>query len=198
MLGKTRFDVGGETPGFDKSAPKQKRDDDDVEPVAYHAGCPELYECFGEAVSVKAWIDLTAMDPTLAVTAVKNRVPYFGVTLTPEHQKWFDDKVCDLLFQSMKDPTSPFYKPGLAAILSAISSSSSAPGHPAPKPKANPKPKGKAKGKAKGTAKAKAESAAEKLKKQLAELRGAANEEEEEEEEDGDEGEDEENAEEQD
>ena len=122
-------------------------------------------------LNATAWIDLTAMDPTLAVVAVASRTPYIGVMLNEKHQEWFEGQVADRVFQSMQDPQNPFYKPHLAAIVAAAANMTT----PSPAPKGQPSPTGKAKAqaKAKTKTKAKAKDLASKLKQQLASLRGA-------------------------
>lgn len=169
VLGKARFEVGGKTEGVVSDAPPKRREDADTEPLAYHAMCPEIYQSLANTLNATAWIDLTAMDPTLAVVAVASRTPYIGIMLNEKHQEWFEGQVADLVFQSMQDPQNPFYKPHLAAIVAAAANTTT----PSPAPKGQPPPKGKAKAKAKTKAKAKANDLAAKLKQQLASLRGA-------------------------
>lgn len=114
MLGPARFEVGGPTSGV---TGKATRNDSDMEPISVHALPKQLYECLAKSYGVMCWLDLTAMDPTLATTAVLARCPYVGVMFTDAHQQWFVDMVAANVFSAMQDSNSPLYKPELVVIM---------------------------------------------------------------------------------
>ena len=173
MLGKARFDVGGRTEGV--SGSESTRHDDDIEPFAFHAMCSEVYETIANQVNVAAWIDLTAMDTTLAFTAVLNRQPYLGVVLTAEHQKWFEDKVAELFFHSLADTNNEnFYNRRFAELMHAVDSGT-------PPPKNTPKAKAKSAGQPTSATRTKTSATGmksrnkeEELRQKLKQLQGAA------------------------
>ena len=61
------------------------RSDEQVEPVGYHSKPLTLYDELDHSYSIKAWIDLTALDESIALMCILKRKPYFGFALTDYH-----------------------------------------------------------------------------------------------------------------
>lgn len=175
VLGSNRFEVGGKTAGCTREE-MVKRDNDDFEPIAYHAMPPKLYSALGDAHRIAGWIDLTCQDPTLAKVAVEEKKMYIGSCCTPELRDWMKAAMTEWAFKWIQDPGCPYFKADLPPILEKIAGekpASKAKGEAKPKakgksaPKVEPKAKPKVKPQAVVKAKAKSSSAVSKLKKQL-------------------------------
>lgn len=173
LMGPARFEVGGKTEGL--GVKPVKREPEDMEPLAYHGNPPEFYESLGHTFDVAAWIDLTALDLCLASVAVHTRTPYFGVCCTEAHQSFFQEKLSEMIFSEMANPTSPHFQSELQQIIAQIGKDA-----PKPKPKSKPKPKadpsgrgsGRGRGRGMGRGRAGGDNEKSKLRAQLKALQG--------------------------
>lgn len=123
-----RILVGGPAPGEEEAcigedegqtkAKVRQRMAHDMEPVFYHALPITTDEEWHHCYDLAAVISLTAGPGSDALTCVRQRKPYFGVTLTDEHSNqlitWLEKKVWKA-FTCEKDK---LYQPGLAEIIS--------------------------------------------------------------------------------
>ena len=88
LLGHARFAVGGATEGLQlgsDGAPVKgahKRDDDDLEPVAYHANSTDFWGEIIHSFNIGAVFDQTTLDPALAYACILAEIPFAGVVPT--------------------------------------------------------------------------------------------------------------------
>ena len=88
LLGHARFAVGGATEGLQlgsDGAPvrdARKRQDDDLEPVAYHANSTDFWGEIIHSFNIGACFDQTTLDPALAYACILAEIPYAGVVPT--------------------------------------------------------------------------------------------------------------------
>ena len=115
------------------------------EPVFYHGHPIKLDEEVVHSYDLEGVIDLSAGNGQLALTCIRQRKPYFGITLTEAHSaellNWLTSKV----WSSFLDESSKLYVPALAKIMAAADGDEDPAGSPEKKPKA--KAQGKATGK---------------------------------------------------
>jgi hypothetical protein len=88
LLGHMRFAVGGPTEGLQlgsdgATAPhNRKRQDDDVEPVAYHSNSTDFWGEIIHSFNIGACCEQTTLDPALAYACILAEIPYAGVVPT--------------------------------------------------------------------------------------------------------------------
>ena len=101
----------------------------------------ELFEDLFRMTQAVAVIDLTAGDGAAALAAVRLRLKYFGLCLTPCHKEHLATRIKHRLINAVATEGDSFYEPSLvSALLSAET---------APTGDAKPKAKAKARGKGK-------------------------------------------------
>jgi len=84
LLGHARFAVGGATEGLLQlgSDGGRKRQDDDLEPVAYHANSADFWGEIIHSFNIGAIFDQTTLDPALAYACILAEIPFAGVVPT--------------------------------------------------------------------------------------------------------------------
>ena len=116
MLGPFRVAVGGKTPGYDASHKSQSRLA--LEPCFYHERSKEFYQEVLHSYNVGTILDSAPSAGTLPFLAALNRIPYFGVTLTEEHQTRLKERLCHMLLEEFMKENSPVYDAKFAAAIS--------------------------------------------------------------------------------
>ena len=108
------------TKSGEKRAP-QVRKDGDVEPVTYHGIKHEMWEELmhqaGSQGRLKVIVDLTPLDPTLAMVAHAWKVPYIGICLTEEHRDALRRELTRRVFQLFTNQKSKHYNSEVADLL---------------------------------------------------------------------------------
>ena len=160
LYGHARMDVGGPTPGAEGAAPQ--RFADSLEPVGYHTKPEQLYDEIDSAYGAKGWLDLTALDETIALMCIKKRKPYFGCVLTQFHLEALTARILTKIMELFTIESSGLTQAELIAKL--------------PTPTGKPRPKSGTKGQPKKprrqrTPKTAAQKKAD-LKKRLSKLGG--------------------------
>lgn len=184
LYGHARMDVGGPTPGAEGSQAPQ-RFADTLEPVGYHTKPEQLYEELDTAYGAKGWLDLTALDETIALMCIKKRKPYFGCVLTQFHLEALTHRIMAKIMELFTVESSGITQPELIAKLPAFKQlKNKTP--PKPGVKTTPSKKQRRSRVAKTAAQQKAD-----LKKRLSKLGGDDDDAEEPEAEDGDDDEEE-------
>ena len=87
-------------------------------------------------------IDCTPGDGLMAMTHIRARIPYVGVTLTAAHKQEVYDRLLDMTFCAMANTDDALAEPGLVALLSSGTAEASASGGrrgPNPGPKKKPR-----------------------------------------------------------
>ena len=99
------------------------RKDEDVKPVAYNAihkyVWEEVLHQVGSKGRLRAVIDLTANDTTLAMVAMETRTPSLGIAFNAFHLEQLRRRLTQLVSQRFLVPQSTFYNPDLALLMSA-------------------------------------------------------------------------------
>ena len=112
------------------------RKDTDIEPVAYNAIHKDVWEEMlhqvGSKGRLRAVIDLTPTDTTLAMVAMETRTPYLGIAFNTFHLEQLRRRLAQLVFQRSLVPQSPFYNPDLALLMSACELTPNQPEEAAP------------------------------------------------------------------
>ena len=116
MLGPFRVAVGGKTPGYDASQKSQSKLA--LEPCFYHERSKEFYQELLHSYNVGTILDSAPSAGTLAFLAALNRIPYFGVTLTEEHQTRLKERLCHMLLEEFMKENSTVYDAKFAAAIS--------------------------------------------------------------------------------
>ena len=71
----------------------------------------------GPRGKIKAAIDLTPLDPTLAMVCLKSHTPYLGVCLTEVHRDLIKKELERQVFQAFLKAGHALYKPEVAKLL---------------------------------------------------------------------------------
>ena len=151
---------------LDKDAPgPEKRNDDNLEPVFYHAIEETLVAELVHTCSPKKpalIIDLTPGGGTLCLHALKHRIPCLAFPFNEVHAKLLLNRLTKIVFDLMATDGNRFHDLEVSSIMAGGGDDADEDDgeNPKPKPKAKSKSKGQAKPKAKGKAKGKAASAA--------------------------------------
>ena len=99
------------------------RKDEDIEPVSYNAihkyVWEEVMHQVGSKGRLRAVIDLTPTDTTLAMVAMESRTPYVGVGFNTTHVDQCRKRLTHLVPQRLLHPQSVFCSPDLALLMSA-------------------------------------------------------------------------------
>ena len=121
LYGKhARIAVGGATPGIDEGDSKLKKPDHEVEAVFFHAWPMALQEELAFSYDIDDVFDMTAGPPDLALLCCRNRNPYFGITLTEEHDRAFWTELPLRVFHSMCKEGNKLYEARLAEIVKQL------------------------------------------------------------------------------
>ena len=88
-----------------------QRSDEQVEPVGYHSKPLALYDELDHSYSIKAWIDLTALDKSMALMCILKRKPYFGFTLTDYHLAELRKRLVKCTLAEFRNANSPLHQP---------------------------------------------------------------------------------------
>ena len=142
LYGEMRISIGNTS----DSGIVVDRQDDTLEPVAYHQTSAAVWEeCIRSETMAKVIIDWAPMD-NLPILALESGVPYVGVCFTQTHADKLYERLAQMVLQKMKEE-GKFFRPELAKILKPIYGAPKA--KPAPKAKqdAKVKPQAKASGK---------------------------------------------------
>lgn len=131
LYGNARLLPGGPTPdggvpGDNKA--EGKRTDKTIEPVTFHGSSVQLLEellyqvaPFGKwdvgQGNVKAVIDGSAGDGTLATVCLKHGIPYLGVTQNEFHREMLMKRLSQQVFQLYLDDKSPLHDATLCSLL---------------------------------------------------------------------------------
>ena len=126
LYGHARMDVGGPTPGAEGSQAPQ-RFADSLEPVGYHTKPEHLYDELDVAYGAKGWLDLTALDETIALMCIKKRKPYFGCVLTQFHLEALTHRIMAKIIELFTVESSGITQPELIAKLPASKQPKKAP-----------------------------------------------------------------------
>ena len=98
------------------------RKDEDIEPVSYNAihkyVWEEVMHQVGSKGRLRAVIDLTPTDTTLAMVAMESRTPYVGVGFNTTHVDQCRKRLTHLVFQRFLNTQSVFCNPDLALMMS--------------------------------------------------------------------------------
>ena len=128
-----------------KTVKASVRKDTDLEPVTFYAHhetlLEELLHQVGGKGHLRAVLDLTPTEPTMAFLCVKWHLPFLGVCFNDMHRSRLKLRLSQMIFKAFLTSGSPLYK-SEASVLMKISQSNEFPA----KPKAKGKPKAKAKG----------------------------------------------------
>ena len=94
------------------------RKDIDIEPVTYNGLHRKMFEEMTHQVGkVRAIVDLTATEPTLALMALEWNIPCLGVVFNELHKVAIKKRLAELVFQKFQDPNSPSYEADLASLM---------------------------------------------------------------------------------
>ena len=99
------------------------RDKTMEEPFLFHSVPQALFDELCHSHDAVAFIGM-AGDGKAALTALERRLPFFGLSFTPEHTAWLTKRLEAQVFKRFQDPQSKLYQSGLSVIL--------AKGQPAP------------------------------------------------------------------
>ena len=116
-------------------AKHKPRDKDVEEPFMFHTVPMALFDELYHAVDAVAVLGL-ASDGKAAIAALERRIPFFGLSFTPDHSSWLTKRLESQVFKRFQDPQSKLYQAGLSLLLTGP------PGTKAiPKPANQPSPK---------------------------------------------------------
>lgn len=104
-----------------KSKPRDKESE---EPFLFHSAPSLLFKELLHSVDGVAMIGL-AGDGKAALAALELRLPFFGLTFTPEHTKWLIKRLEGQVFKRFHEPQSKLNKPALTKLLSSAGTTSS-------------------------------------------------------------------------
>ena len=179
--------ASGSVPGADEVPRPEFGSGANLEPVAWHSSTVTFYEELVLSLNVKAILDATASDASLAIACLRLKVAYAGVVWTETHRNLLDARIMKELFLEYRTESSPLYQPLLCKLMTEAETaakkddkdetmgdeSSKVEEPPKKKPKSKPKAKSTAvnvQGKAKANPKATAKAA--QILQQLAEFNG--------------------------
>jgi hypothetical protein len=99
--------------GHVKNKPRDKNIE---EPFLFHSVPQALFNELCHSHDAIAVIGLAA-DGKAALAALERRLPFFGLTFTPEHTAWLTKRLEAQVFRRFQDPLSKLYQSGLTVIL---------------------------------------------------------------------------------
>lgn len=136
ILGPNIIKVGGTGPS-DTVDEKEKRTDDTVEPVFYHAWAPTFEEEIIHSFMVKSGVlDIFPGEGGLAMAALRAGVKYCGICFTDAHADHLRKHLIGQTLQAMQTEGDGLYDSQYAAFKKG---SADPPTAASPKPKAKPK-----------------------------------------------------------
>ena len=138
--GEVVDDNDEESDGADDAASSsatKRRTDDTRELAFFHALPSTFWEEVLYDYQIGAVIDVAAGDGSLALAALRARIPYTGVCLTEEHKSKLLSRLKDLLCAGAVRAGDKWYDPTLAKAL--VQATKSQEGEPSAKAKAKPK-----------------------------------------------------------
>ena len=135
IYGTARIQPSGASPdgAVPEDSKREKRSDKTIEPVTFHASSVQMMEellyqvapygqkCVGQA-RVKAVVDLTPGDGTLATVCLKHGIPYLGLVFNEYHQEVLTQRLAQVVFQLFLDEKSPLHDATLCSLLRKKSS----------------------------------------------------------------------------
>ena len=86
------------------------------EPFLFHTVPHTLFEELIHSMDAVAVIAL-AGDGKAALAALQMRIPFFGLSFTPEHSAWLAKRLEGQVFKKYQDATSKLHQPGLTILL---------------------------------------------------------------------------------
>jgi hypothetical protein len=86
------------------------------EPFLFHTVPHTLFEELIHSMDIIAVIGL-ASDGKAALAALQLRLPFFGLTFTPDHTAWLSKRLEGQVFKKYQDGTSKLHQPGLTALI---------------------------------------------------------------------------------
>jgi hypothetical protein len=116
LYGPARLAVGGPTEGADDAKPRV-RNNDDVEPVAYHAKPYALFEELDHGFQIKAWVDLTCLTEVLPMLCISKRKSYLGLCLTTAHVEMLSKRIVQSTFNAFFEEGHPLYQGDAAKLV---------------------------------------------------------------------------------
>ena len=119
LLGPYRVEVGGKTKGAGEMELQRakRKGATDMEPAFWHGRPPTLYHELIHSYQLKAIVDLSPGDGTLAVLCCKLRVPYLGFTLTDVHTELVKHYCLQQLLVAACTEGDKLYEPDLALMF---------------------------------------------------------------------------------
>ena len=93
-------------------------------PFCWHTKPTEYYEELMHAYTITDWWDLTAVDVTLPMLAMRKKFAYLGVCHTKEHQEALAEECIERVFKAMQDPQDVLYESRLSDLLKTSGSGS--------------------------------------------------------------------------
>ena len=115
-----RHAIGGNTPGAEageSSYRGRKREKDDLEPVCFHSHPYVVDEEILHDYPIKAIMHLTPGDGSMALAAIRKRIPFVGVCWTEEHKSGLTTHLEKQIFIAMQTEDDDLYEPALVEIL---------------------------------------------------------------------------------
>ena len=145
--------ASGSMPGADEVPRPEFGSGANLEPVAWHSSTVTFYEELLSALNVKAVLDATASDASLAIACLRLKVAYAGVVWTETHRNLLDARILKQLFLEYRTESSPLYQPLLCKLMkeaeqAAKEDKDETKGDESPKVEEPPKKKAKSKAKA--------------------------------------------------
>ncbi len=101
--------------GANKHKPRDKETE---EPFLFHTIPHTAFEELIHGMDVVAVIALSA-DGKAALAALEKRIPFFGLSFTPEHSMWLTKRLEGQVFRKMQDGMSKLHQPGLTTLIGA-------------------------------------------------------------------------------
>ncbi|CAE7474778.1 unnamed protein product [Symbiodinium natans] len=117
LLGKALIAVGGTVDGDPGPEVDPGPKPSSMVPFCWHGLPTEFYEELHHSFSGAGWVDLTASDPVLPMTAIRLRKSYFGLCHTPEHKELLEKQLANQVFRAMQHPSDPLFEQGLRDAL---------------------------------------------------------------------------------
>lgn len=108
----------------------------------FHTVPHTIFDELIHGMDVTAVISLSA-DGKAASAALERRLPYFGLSFTPDHSAWLTKRLEGQVFRKMQDATSKLHQVGLTTLIGA--------GPAPPKEEKKKEPTGWKRGAAEGT-----------------------------------------------
>lgn len=99
--------------------PPQRRTDDTEELAFYHALPSKFWEEVVHDFQLGAILDIAAGDGSLALTAVRHRLPYTGIVFTTHHRDLMKARLLEILSAGALTAGDKWYEPSLVKTLVA-------------------------------------------------------------------------------